>query len=90
MCPNKLGAAVKDAENKSRTVLARSLLSAFYHKDELLGKNFSEIDKDIIEACVGMLILQMMIVSLKVNLKPLKNKLDWTICNMTGSTSKRF
>jgi len=67
MCPNKLGAAVKDAENKSRTVLARSLLSAFYHKDELLEKNFSELDKDIIEACVGMLILQMMIVSLKIH-----------------------
>lgn len=58
MYPNKLGAAVKDAKNKSRTVLARSLLSAFYHNDELLGKNFSELDKDIIGACVGMLILQ--------------------------------
>ena len=83
MCPNKLGAAVKDAENKSRTVLARSLLSAFYHKDELLEKNLRELNEDIIEACVGMLILQMMIISLKIPLKPLKNKLDWTVCTMS-------
>ena len=55
MCPNKHGPAVKDSGNKSCTVLARSLLSAFYYKDELLGKNVSELDKDIIEACVGML-----------------------------------
>ena len=83
MCPNKLGAAVKDAETKSHTILARSLLSAFYHKDEILEKNFSELDKDVIEACVGMLILQMMIISFKILLKSLKNKLAWTICNMT-------
>lgn len=58
MCPNKFGATVKDTENKSHTVLARSLLSSFYNKDVLLGKNFRELDEDIIEACVAMLILK--------------------------------
>ena len=48
-----LGAAIKDDENKSRTVLARSLLCAFYSREELLSKGFTELDKDIIEACVG-------------------------------------
>ncbi|XP_067021761.1 uncharacterized protein [Acropora muricata] len=51
-CSNKLGAAIKDAENKSRTVLVRSLLAIFYSKEELLRKVFSDLDKDIIEACV--------------------------------------
>ena len=53
-CSNKLGAAIKDAENKSRTVLVRSLLAIFYSKEELLRKVFCDLDKDIIEACVGM------------------------------------
>lgn len=53
MCPNKLGAAIKDAENKSRTVLVRSLLCGFYSREELLSKTFKELEKDVIEACVG-------------------------------------
>lgn len=53
MCPNKLGAAIKDAENKSRTVLVRSLLCGFYSREELLSKTFKELDEDVIEACVG-------------------------------------
>ena len=53
MCPNKLGAAIKDAENKSRTVLVRSLLCGFYDREELLSKTFKELDKGVIEACVG-------------------------------------
>lgn len=53
MCPNKLGAAIKDAENKSRTVLVRSLLCGFYNREELLSKTFKELDKDVIEACVS-------------------------------------
>ncbi|XP_044183726.1 uncharacterized protein LOC122964265, partial [Acropora millepora] len=52
MCPNKLGAAIKDAENKSRTVLVRSLLCGFYDREELLSKTFKELDKGVIEACV--------------------------------------
>jgi len=52
MCPNKLGAAIKDAENKSRTVLVRSLLCGFYSREELLSKTFKELEKDVIEACV--------------------------------------
>jgi len=53
MCPNKLGAAIKDAENKSRTVLVRSLLCGFYTREELLSKTFKDLDKDVIEACVS-------------------------------------
>ena len=53
MCPNKLGAAIKDAENKYRTVLVRSLLCGFYNREELLLKTFKELDKDVVEACVG-------------------------------------
>jgi len=34
-------------------VLVRSLLCTFYGKDELLTKNFSDLDKEITEACVG-------------------------------------
>jgi len=52
ICPNTLGAAIKDAENKSCTVLARSLICAFHSGEELLSKGFTELDKDIIEACV--------------------------------------
>ena len=48
--PNKLGAAIKDAENKSCTVLARSLIFASHSREELLSKGFTELDKDIIEA----------------------------------------
>ena len=59
----RLGAAVKDAENKSHTVLARSLLSAFYHKDDLIKTSVSSIR--ILLKLV--LILQMMIVSLKIH-----------------------
>lgn len=51
-CANKLGAAIKDAENKSRTVLVRSLVAIFFSKEQLLSKSFSDLDKDIIEACV--------------------------------------
>lgn len=53
MCPNNLGAAIKDAENKSRTVLVRSLLCGFYNREELLSKTFKKLDKDVIEACVS-------------------------------------
>ena len=53
MCPNKLGAAIKDVENKSRSVLVRSLLCGFYDREELLSKTFKELDKGVIEACVG-------------------------------------
>ena len=53
ICPNKLGAAIKDAENKSRTVLVQSLLCTFYDKEELLSKNFSDLDKEITEAAIG-------------------------------------
>ena len=31
----------------------RSLLSGFYDREELLSKTFKELDKDVIEACVG-------------------------------------
>ena len=48
-----MGAAIKDAENKSRTVLVRSLLCGFYSREELLTKNFKDLDRDVIEACVG-------------------------------------
>jgi len=44
MCPNKLGAPIKNAENKSRTVLVRSLLHGFYSREELLSKTFKELD----------------------------------------------
>ncbi|CAH3142622.1 unnamed protein product, partial [Porites evermanni] len=52
ICPNKLGAAIKDTENKSRTVLVWSLLCRFYDKEELLSKNFSDLDKEITEAAI--------------------------------------
>ena len=50
LCPNKLGAAIKDAEDKSRTVLVRSLLCGFYSREELLTKTFKDLDRDVIEA----------------------------------------
>ena len=53
MCPNKLGAAIKDAENKSRTVLVRFLLCGFYSREDLLAKTFKDLDRGVIEACVG-------------------------------------
>ncbi len=45
---------MKDAENKSRKVLARSLLSIFYNGEQLANKSLTDLDKDIVEACVGM------------------------------------
>ena len=53
ICPNKLTAAVKDAEHKSRKVLVRSLISIFYAREELLEKSLAELDRDVVEACVG-------------------------------------
>ena len=53
MCPNNLGAIIKDAESKSRTVLARSLIELFYTREELLDVSLGGLDKDIVEACVG-------------------------------------
>ncbi len=34
-------------------MLVRSLLCAFYSREELLSKGYIGLDKDIIEACVG-------------------------------------
>ena len=56
ICSSRLTAAVKDAENKSRKVLARSLLSIFYDVVQLAKKSLMDLDKDIVEACVGKLI----------------------------------
>ena len=54
VCPNKLGAAVKDTESKSRTVLVLSLIELFYKREELLSKkSLSELDRNVVEACVG-------------------------------------
>lgn len=53
VCPNNLGAIIKDAESKSRTVLARSLIELFYTHEELLDVSLGGLDKDIVEACVG-------------------------------------
>ena len=51
VCPSRLTAAVKDAENKSRKVLAWSPLSIFYDVEQLAKKSLMDLDKDIVEAC---------------------------------------
>lgn len=51
-CPVKVKAAVRNSN--TRTGLACSLLSVFYPKAELEGKMLHELNKDVVDAIIGM------------------------------------